>query len=172
MSKENIINLILNSGEQLPYGWYKFRDKFYRIFNKNIHVQSTDIRINEEKGYFIYRHETNPSLLVIVIRNYVGFISNTDIDDIKVFSDGSFICNTEDGLHKELRISDNPIIIADDIYRLANGNFVGVSNGVHYLINTDTGESKPVSETEIRFNKESNDYESYKNGTWVPIITQ
>lgn len=164
------VNLILNSGKKLPFNWYEFRGRYYRIFNNEIVLESNDLRTDEEIGFFIYRHLINPSILVIVIKTYVGFIYNTAIEDVKVFNDGFFICNTEDGLHKELRMSDTQIIIADDIYRLSNGIFVGVSNGIHYIVDIDSGEMKPVSESQIRYNEEKSVFESItKEGNWNEI---
>ena len=158
-------NEIIEGGEKLPFNWFKYNGMYYRIFNGKVYIKTSELKILEDKYAFIYRHNNHPDILILAIRNYIGVISNTGIDEITVYDDGYYICNSEDGIHRELHAADMKIIVADSIYRLENDNFVGVSNGIHYLVDIETGDNKPVSRSKVRYNKEYNILETLDEAT-------
>lgn len=161
-------NIIENDGERLDYGWYKYKDHFYRVFHGQVLSHTTELKINTEKGYFLYK-SNDPSIVILVKGNYIGTILNTPISSVEVLNDLYFITNTADGRGRELRSADLVIFRADDIYQIESGEYIGVSNGVHHIIDENM-KATPVSEYKIRFNKESGKYENhFQNEKWMEL---
>ena len=160
--------IIENDGEALEYGWYKYKDHYYRVFHGQVLSHTTELKIDTEKGYFLYK-SNDPSIVILVKGNYIGTILNTHINNVDVLNDLYFITNTVDGRGRELRSADLVVFRADDIYQIESGEYVGVSNGVHNLIDENLKPS-PVSEYKIRFNKDTGKYENFfRNEKWVEL---
>jgi len=152
-------HIIENDGERLEYGWYKYKDHFYRVFNGQIISHTTELKIDTVKGYFMYK-SNDPSIVILAKGNYIGTILNTPISAVEVLNDLYFITNTVDGRGRELRSADLVVFRADDIYQIESGEYVAVSNGVHNLMDENL-KPTPVSEYKIRFNKDTGKYENF-----------
>lgn len=161
------INSIVTEGKKLAYDWVEYDGLFYRIVGNTIVAITPELIIDESTSSFRYR--TNESnIAIVVIKNYIGFVSNTPLADIEIFKDGYFICNSNDPKQKELRLSDVAHIIADDIYRIEDDTFIVVSNGIHYKLDKEF-DMTPISSTRVRYNKETEKYEHLVDSYWKEL---
>lgn len=172
----DIKELIENSIE-LKYGWYHTdTGQYIRVANGQIIELANRLRIWETFPAFVY-DTSNGYGAVVTIGKYESVIAGNDIDSIELFSDGYIICNTPDRMKRQLRRGDEAILNADDIYRVENGLFVAVSNGVHYAVimkSTEDISTKPVAKGKIKYDEESDSFfwlDGNKN-EWIKIIEE
>lgn len=156
--------IITKYGEELQYNWYKYHNKYYRIYRNKFYNVANNLRVVEEENSFIYPSRDG-SASVVCIGNYIGLAQNTSISSIIPFKDYFYICNTADGSQRELRHADTVILYSDDIYRIDSGEFVAISNGVHWLIHItpDNVTREPIGKNTIKWSNNKY-YEILPNG--------
>lgn len=159
---------IVKYSEHLLFDWYKLNNRYYLI--RNGRVQGSTLHLIIDEKTHSYRFPTSDGYATILdINGYNTILPNSSISSINIFEDLFFICNTADGTKKELRRFDLVLFRADDIYRLENGEFIGVSNGIHNIMNLTEKDikKKPISKNTVRWN--NGKYEEFQNGIWMPI---
>lgn len=160
---------ITKYGEKLHYNWYKYHNKYYRVYEGRIYNSVNDLKIVPAENSFIYPSRDG-SASIVCIGNYVGIAQNTSISSVIPFRDYFYICNTSDGSQRELRHADTVILYSDDIYRIESGEFIGVSNGVHWLIHItqDSVDKEPLGKNPIVWDNGSY-FEMLEDGTKIEI---
>lgn len=171
------IKELIEKSEELKYGWYRTdTGQYVRVANGQVIELANRLRIWEDFPAFAY--DTNDGYgVLITMMKYDIVIAGNDINSIELFPDGYIICNTSDRMKKQLRKGDDAILNADDIYRVENGLFIAVSNGVHYAVIMKSAEdirTKPIAKGKIKYNEESDAfywYDKNKND-WIKIIEE
>lgn len=161
---------VMSKGEALPFSWYKYNERYYRIFENQLLAVSNRVAIDLDNNSYKYLSEGGDSV-VLVIGRYSTQIVTSSLDSIQAFQDYYYIKDDITGTKKELKYGDNTIVRSDDLYRLSNGRFIGVSNGVHYiLVHKDTTFKKiPLGHNKIRYNNDLSIYEELVNDNWIEI---
>lgn len=161
------LDVIIGYGDTLPYDWYGYYGKYYRIIQRQLIAVTSNLEIDEDIKSFKYTTPDGMST-VLVIGQYVGVLVNNSLSSVQAFRDYYYISDTPEGIKRQLRRGSITIFVADDIYRLDNGQFVGVSNGVHYLMNIhdDKVDKKPVSKYRLRSTPDGKIEEYFNNTEW------
>ncbi len=176
--KEISIEEIRSMGTKVKenHDWYRYRDYYYLITRRRmdgplqIITKTRHLVIDEISNS--YKFLTIDGMSTILhIGGCTTIVMSPLLSEIIPFRDEFFICPTSDGTQKELRRGSMLFASADDFYRMKNGVFVGVSDGIHTILKMDEKKSmkngkKSKSKWKLEVDEDGNLMEFVDNKEW------